>query len=174
MNKYSFICSDLCCFSSCFSVVSVIILWLLKYLIMHLLSTTILVTEKLILKMSNLEMDCYSQNGRSLEEYVEEFLEHYHDACWDNETLKQLFWNRMDGIIWQKLLLKEDHLSFHRVHRLCLVGCRSSLTLGVIEEDTTINSNFLGLSRQRPCSHRTRAQACVRCIPHLITTLCVT
>lgn len=69
-------------------------------------------TEKRTLKMSKLEMDCYSQNGRSLEEYVEEFLEHYHNACWDNETLKQLFWNIMDGIISQMLLLREDHLPF--------------------------------------------------------------
>lgn len=44
---------------------------------MHLLSTTIPVTEELTLKMSRLEMDCCSQNGCSLGEYADEL----HKLC---------------------------------------------------------------------------------------------
>lgn len=44
------------------------------------------------------------QSGCSLEKYAEEFLELYHEAWWDDEALKYLFWSRLDGILEQVLL----------------------------------------------------------------------
>ncbi|KAK9963617.1 hypothetical protein ABG768_006787, partial [Culter alburnus] len=82
-------------------------------------------------------------NGRLLEEYVEEFQEHYHKACWDDETLKQLFWSEIDDIIQQMLLLREDHLPFIEFIDYDLWVCGSSLTVGVAEEDATINFHSL-------------------------------
>ncbi|KAK9963563.1 hypothetical protein ABG768_006736 [Culter alburnus] len=53
--------------------------------------------------MTNLNKiwDCHLQNSCLLEEYVEEFLELYNKTSSDDETLKQLFWSRMDDILGQ-------------------------------------------------------------------------
>lgn len=88
-------------------------------------------------------MDCYSQNGRMLEEFVEDILELYNEARWDDETLKQLFWSGMDDILGQMLLVSEDHLAFVEFVEYVLWVCGSSLTVGVME-DHTICFDFLG------------------------------
>lgn len=86
--------------------------------------------------MTNLNKiwDCYLQNSCSLEEYIEEFLELYNKARLDNETLKQLFWS--DDILGQ---------FFSKFVEYALWVCRSSLTVGVMEDDA-INSDSPELS----------------------------
>lgn len=42
-------------------------------------------------------MDCLVKKGRTLEEYLEEFLELYHKARWDDEALKYIFNLEWDG-----------------------------------------------------------------------------
>lgn len=81
-------------------------------------------------------MDCYYQNGCMVEEFVEDSLELYNEACWDDETLKQLFWNGMDDILGQMLLVSEDYLAFIEFVEYVLWVCGSSLTVGVMEDDT--------------------------------------
>lgn len=54
---------------------------------MILLTTTSVVTEESTHKMDY--EDYVSQDGRSLEDYVEDYLEL--KACWDDKTLKQRF-----------------------------------------------------------------------------------
>ncbi|KAK9953259.1 hypothetical protein ABG768_017264 [Culter alburnus] len=87
-----------------------------------------------------------SQNGRLLEEYVEVYLQLYHEARWDDETLKQHFWSGMDDILVQMLLLKEDHLPFIEFVDYALPVCGSSLIAGVVENNDTIISDSPGQS----------------------------
>ncbi|ROI79287.1 Cadherin-20 [Anabarilius grahami] len=69
---------------------------------MILLTTTSVVTEE---PTTNMDYGDYvSQNGRSLEDYVEAYLELYHEVCWDDETLKHNFWSGMDDLLGQMLL----------------------------------------------------------------------
>lgn len=42
-----------------------------------------------------------------LVEYVEEVLELYHEAQWNDAAFKYFLWSGMDNILRQKLLLKE-------------------------------------------------------------------
>lgn len=53
-----------------------------------------------------------SQNGHMLQEFVVDILGLYHEACWDDETLKQLFWSGIDYIPGQMLLMREDNCLF--------------------------------------------------------------
>lgn len=80
--------------------------------------------------------DCFSQNVRSLEDYVEDYQEL--KARWDDETLKQHFWSRVDNILGQMLLL-------HGGGSLS-IQCGSSLNLGIIEDNNAIISDSPGLS----------------------------
>lgn len=57
-----------------------------------------------------MEKDCFFQNGRVLGDYVEGYLDLYNEACWGDETLKELFWNGMDDVLDQMLL--GDHRPF--------------------------------------------------------------
>lgn len=50
-------------------------------------------------------MDCLLQKRSTLEEYVEEFLELYHEAQQDDMAFNYFFWSRMGNI----LLLEEGH-----------------------------------------------------------------
>lgn len=79
-------------------------------------------------ELTQKEMDfhCYLQNGRTLEEYVEGFLQLYNEALRDNETLKHLLWSGMDDILSQMLLLGEDHHPFAEFVEYTLWLCRST------------------------------------------------
>ncbi|KAK9964056.1 hypothetical protein ABG768_005261 [Culter alburnus] len=102
---------------------------------MHLLNTCIDVTEKLTDNTKYLKEDCYLQNGWTLDEYAEGCLQLYSEARWDDETLKHLFWSRMDEIFSKMLLLRDNHCTFAEFVDYTLWLCGSSLTLGVIEND---------------------------------------
>lgn len=103
---------------------------------MHLLNACIDVTEKLTNNSMYLKLDSYIQNGRILDEYVEGCLQLYNEARWDDESLKHLFWSRMDEILGKMLLLRDNHCTFTEFVDYTLWLCGSSLTLGVIENDT--------------------------------------
>jgi len=77
--------------------------------------------------------DCGLQNGRSLEDYVEVYLNLFQDANWDEESLKQQFWSRMDDLLTQMLLLGDLHLSFVEFIDHTLWVCGSSLIAGLVE-----------------------------------------
>lgn len=77
---------------------------------MILLTTTSVVTEE---PTNNMNYGDYvSQNGRSLEGYVEAYLELYHEVCWDDETLKHHFWSGMDNLLRCHPVLPSPHLQF--------------------------------------------------------------
>lgn len=76
-------------------------------------------------------MDCLVKKGRTLEE----FLELYHEARWDDEALKYIFWSGMDDNLGKILLLKKGHSPLINFIINTLWVCRSSLTVGVVKED---------------------------------------
>ncbi|CAM4540769.1 unnamed protein product [Leuciscus chuanchicus] len=78
--------------------------------------------------------DTLTGPGFRVEDYVEEYLGHYHNAHCDDKTLKQRFWSRMDDILGQMLMLEEVF------HRLCLMDVR------MVEDKDTIHSDSPGRS----------------------------
>lgn len=80
-------------------------------------------------------MDCLVKKGRTLEEYLEVFLELYHEARWDDEALKYIFWSGMDDNLGKMLLLKKGHSLLINFIINTLWVCGSSLTVGVVKKD---------------------------------------
>lgn len=70
---------------------------------------------------------------------MEGYLDLYNQVCWDDETLKHLFWSGMDDILGQMLLLGEGHRPFAKYVDYTLWVCRFSLTVRVIEEKDIIS-----------------------------------
>ncbi|KTG44995.1 hypothetical protein cypCar_00001692 [Cyprinus carpio] len=86
---------------------------------------------------------CLLQNGRMLEEYVEGYLQLYsRHGDPEDETLKELFRSGTDDILSQMLLLGEDQCPFIEFVDYTLWVCRSSLTVGVTENNTIQDSDF--------------------------------
>lgn len=59
--------------------------------------------------------DCFLQNGWSLEDYVEEYLELYHEAPWDNQSLKTKFLERDGRYYCPDAAVEGGTRPFHRV-----------------------------------------------------------
>lgn len=72
---------------------------------------------------------------------MDDFLELYNKACWDNETHKHLFWSGIDNILGQLLLLKEHHRPFAEFIDYTLWLFRSSLIVRVVEDNNIISNS---------------------------------
>lgn len=72
---------------------------------------------------------------------MEGYQQLYNESRWDDETLKELFWSGMDDTLSQLLLFGDDYQPFSEFVDYTLQVCRASLTLGVVENNITINSD---------------------------------
>ncbi|ROL44224.1 hypothetical protein DPX16_4293 [Anabarilius grahami] len=81
----------------------------------------------------------------------EEFLELYHEVRWDNGALKYLYWNGMDDILGQMLLMKEGCCPLIDFIDYIFWMCGSSFTVGVIEEDNINSPSQYQLQQPSPC-----------------------
>lgn len=102
--------------------------------------------------------DGFYQNGRSLEKYVEAYLELYHESNLSEETLKYYFWSGMDDTLGAMLLLDVEQFSFVQFLDRALWVCGSSLTVGVTEEISCgpklVHSAKTVPSNPKPRSHK--------------------
>ncbi|ROL43111.1 hypothetical protein DPX16_14823 [Anabarilius grahami] len=94
---------------------------------------------------------CLFQDGRSIEDYVGEFLEISHLVSWNDDTLKTVFWCGLDDHLYQQVPVAATTCSQVQYVEYVLWLSGSSLTVGEVEEDITTTPPQSPLPSQNSC-----------------------